>query len=123
MVRAGRGGGEHVDEFLHKGMVALGVRKSDRLDSALKKSDLLRLFAEKYPEMKEGARQTWSSQVFRFLSEIRTGDAVVTFDNEQRLYFLGTVTSDYEWNEGLVPDMPHVRRAQWTGHCGSREQR
>lgn len=52
MTRAGRGEGEHVGEFLLKGgVVALGVRKLGRLDPTLKKSDLLKLVADKSAEL------------------------------------------------------------------------
>jgi hypothetical protein len=85
MIRASRGGGERVDAFLQNGIVALGVQELGRLDPALKKGDLLKRFAEKYPEMKEGARQTGASQVLRFLPEIRTGDESAVYLPGRRL--------------------------------------
>jgi restriction system protein len=56
----------------------------------------------------------------RLLHEMKTGDTVVTFDRDRRLYFLGTVTSEYEWVPGLIEDKPHVRRVKWT-HQVSRD--
>jgi predicted Mrr-cat superfamily restriction endonuclease len=58
MVRAGRGS-ENVEEFVKHGVVAFGDTKLGPLSPAIKKDDLLRLYAEKFPEEKEGA--TWAS--------------------------------------------------------------
>jgi len=113
MVRAGRGG-ENVEGFLKHGVVALGDQKLGALSSTTKKEELLRLYAQKYPEMKDGSRQTWASQFLRFISEIKSGDTVVTFDRDRRLYFVGTILSDYEWAPDLIDGFPHVRRIRWT---------
>ncbi|MFT3772456.1 MAG: restriction endonuclease [Minicystis sp.] len=113
MIRAG-GGSENVDEFLQHGIVAVGDNRLGALSPTLKKDDLLKLYAEKYPEEKEGSRASWASQLFRFLTEVKAGDAVATFDRERRKYLLGRISSEYEWAPSFIEDMPHVRRAQWT---------
>jgi len=113
MVRAGRGG-ENVETFLKYGIVALGEPKLGAIPPSIKKDDLLHLYAEKYPEYKDASRASWASQLIRFISELRIGDTVVTFDRGRRFYFLGTITSEYEWAPTLVEENPHVRRVQWT---------
>ena len=113
MVRAGRGG-ENVEDFVRHGIVALGDTKVGALSPAIKKDELLRLFAEKYPEEKEGSRAGWASQLMRFMGEVKTGDMVVTFDRDHRLYLLGTITGEYEWDPRLIEDNPHFRRVKWT---------
>jgi restriction system protein len=113
MIRAGRGG-ENVDAFLQHGIVAFGDTRIGELAPSICKDDLLRLFAENYPEEKKGSRASWASQLMRFLREMKPGDTAVTFDRERRLYLLGTITSDYEWAPGLIEDKPHVRRVKWT---------
>jgi restriction system protein len=113
MVRAGIGG-ENVEEFLRHGLIAFGDTRLGALSPALRKDDLLRLFADKYPEEKEGSRASWASQLMRLLGEMKTGDPVVTFDRDRRLYLLGTIASEYEWAPQLIADKPHIRRVQWT---------
>jgi restriction system protein len=113
MVRAGRGG-ESVDDFIKHGLVALGGARLGKLDPAIKKDELLKLYAEKYPEEKDGSRAVWASQLMRLVTEIKPNDEVVTFDRDQRLYFFGTMTGDYEWTSALIEDKPHIRRVRWT---------
>lgn len=120
MVRAGRGG-DNLEDFIKKGLVALGDTRLGKLDPSIKKDELLRLYAEKYPDEKEGSRAVWASQFLRFMVEIKISDEIVTFDREQRLYFVGVVTSGYEWAPTLVSDKPHIRRVQWT-HQVPRDQ-
>jgi restriction system protein len=120
MVRAGRSGGEHVQEFLEKGIVAIGSKELGKLAPGMTKEDMLALYAKTHPSAKAGSRGVWASQALRFLSGLQVGDNVATFDRERRLYLLGTCASEYEWKSGLVEDGPHTRRVTWT-HRVSRE--
>jgi len=113
MVRAGRGG-DQVDEFRAKGVVALADELLGPLPQNITKPALLHLYAEKYPEDKEASRAVWASQILRFVTEIQVGDAVLTYDPDQRVYLLGKITSAYEWLPDVVKERPHARRVQWT---------
>lgn len=113
VVRAGRGT-ENVDDFIEKGIVALGDKALGRLSPSMTKEDLLALYAQQYPNVKQGSRSTWASQFARFLSAISIEDAVVTFDRERRLYYLGEVVSEYEWAPQFIPEKPHARKVSWT---------
>jgi restriction system protein len=113
MVRAGQGG-ENVEAFLKHGIVALGDPKLGEISPSIKKDELLRLYAEKYPEYKEASRASWGSQLLRFIGEIKIGDPVVTFDRVRRIYFIGTILSEYEWAPKLIEENPHIRRAHWS---------
>lgn len=112
MVRAGRDA-EHIETFKSRGVVALGDKDLGRLTPSMKKDDLLRLVEEKHPDTKPGWRQTWASQLLRFLNEIKVGDVIVTFDRDSRLYYLGSVASEYEWAPKIIDDAPHIRRVKW----------
>ena len=37
----------------------------------------------------------------------------MTIDTPKRIYYVGTITSDYEFNPGLIPEAPNVRRVKW----------
>ena len=112
MVRAGRGG-ENVDEFLQKSVVALGWPHVGKLESP-NKADLVARLAYSYPDQKEGTHGTWAGTLLRFAYELATGDSVLTYDRERRRYLVGTITSGYEWQPQLVEDKPNVRHVKWT---------
>jgi restriction system protein len=113
MVRAGRGG-ENVDEFLQKSVVALGWPHVGKLSPAPSKAELVARLAQAYPDEKEGTHSNWAGTLLRFAYELATGDTVVTYDRERRRYLVGTLTSGYEWQEKLVEDKPNVRHVKWT---------
>lgn len=113
MVRAGRGG-ENVDEFLQKSVVALGWSKVGKLPATPNKAELVTRMAQLYPDEKEGTHRTWAGTLLRFAYELATGDTVLTYDPERRRYVVGTLTSGYEWQPQLVEDTPHVRHVKWT---------
>ncbi len=113
MVRAGIGG-DKVQDFHSKGLVAFGDERLGKVPDQITKQALLKLYAEKYPDEKEGSRASWASQLFRLLTEVQVGDAVVTYDPERRVYLIGKVTSGYEWMPGIVEGLPHARKVEWT---------
>ena len=113
MIRAGRGG-ENLDDFVQKGVMGFGDPKLGKLSPTTTKDELLKLYATYYPEDKEGSRASWASQLTRFLGEVKVGDPVVTFDRDRRLYLLGKVTSEYQWQPDLVKGKPHLRRVEWS---------
>jgi len=89
--------------------------RSINIPTGITKEDLLRLYAEKYPEAGENTRASWASQMLRFVTKLKTGDDVVTWDRERRRYVLGKIASKYEWAPKLIAEVPHVRRVNWTG--------
>ena len=109
MVRAGRGA-RNIDAFLDAGIVAMGAERLGPLSERMGRSDLLELHARHYPEGSTG----FPAQLHRFLTEVRIGDRVVTYDRERRTYLVGTVRSGYEWMPGKAEGAPHVRRVEWT---------
>ena len=113
MVRAGRGS-ENVERFLAEGIVAIGDALVGELSSGMTKAEMLKLWERSLPDLPAPTRATWASQCLRFLQEIQAGDEVVTYDGDRRLYFLGKVTSGYEWRPQVIADKPHARRVTWT---------
>ncbi len=113
LVRAGRGG-ENLDDFVSLGIVYFSDKKLGKLSTGITKEDLLKLYAEHYPEAKEGSRASWASQIARLINEVKIGDDVATWDPDRRRYILGTVTSSYEWIPREGSEAAHARRVEWT---------
>jgi restriction system protein len=60
MVRAGRGG-ENVEEFLQKSVVALGWSKIGKLPASISKAELVARMAQAYQDEKEGSHTNWAA--------------------------------------------------------------
>ncbi|QDU88389.1 Restriction endonuclease [Pirellulimonas nuda] len=95
MVRAGKGA-ESVDDFIEGSFVAIDCCTSEigPIDASTEKSDIQQRLAHLRPSDNQAKIGVWASQIKRFLGEVAIGDAVTTYDPNQRIYFLGQITSD-----------------------------
>jgi restriction system protein len=110
LVRAGKNA-TFIDDFRANSHVAIGWRETGPIPPSVSDDALTDLFDRTFPSAKPGTRRVWQAQVRRFLTEIRPGDRVATYDPNTRVYLLGTVAGDVEWRDG---PLPRVRTVQWT---------
>lgn len=110
MVRAGEGS-LLIDVFLKQGIVALGWNELGKLQSKMKHHELKALFQKTYPDNSPGRISQSVGQLWRFFSEFKVGDWVITYDSNIRRYFIGVITSEYEYNEDL--EYCHYRKVDW----------
>lgn len=112
MVRAGRDG-VYIETFLEAHLVALN--DTDQLGALpSSKEGIVAALQSKAADLKPAARQHWASQLFRFANEFQIGDAVVTYDQERRLYYLGQILGAYEHRPIAGTPLAHCRPVQWT---------
>lgn len=108
--------GELIPFFIKNKCVALGFAP-DTDFTGKNKQFIQKILLEKYPE-KESAISIWTSYFEKFISGMKKGDYVLTYDPESREYLLGIITSDYHherlkqfvYNEQL---WAHVRYVEW----------
>jgi len=110
MVRAGQGG-YLIEEFLKDGIVAIGWNELGELDSDLTYDQLKQKFKEAYPEDSNGRVYQCVGQTWRFLKEFKEGDKIVSYDSSAREYYLGTIESDYKYDDSL--EYFHYRKVAW----------
>jgi len=110
LVRAGEGAA-HVGEFLTGKHVAIGWREVGPVTRATSDEELEAAFAKAYPDEKPGTRRTWMGTVRRFVRDVAKGDGVMTYDPEQRIYYLGEIESDLEARDH---GLSRARRVRWT---------
>lgn len=114
MVRAGRGG-RVAREFLDRHVAGIGWSDVGDPSGARTKPATLELFAHAYPESTAQVRGVWASQMLRFINEIAVGDAILTYDPDQRTYHIGAVTSETVFDpEPPVGELSHTRRVDWS---------
>jgi restriction system protein len=108
-----------VEEFLEKGIAAIGWAAVGPLTASTPDEELKQRFAESYPEEKEGWRLVAAAMVRRFAREIQPGDPIATWDRNRRVYPLGTVSGGLEWQDH--DELSRFRKVQWT-HEVDRDQ-
>lgn len=110
LVRAGKNA-TFIDDFRANSVVAIGWRETGPIQPTADDDFLTDLFDRTFPSAKPGSRRVWQGQVRRFLTEMRPGDRVATYDPNSRVYLLGTVEGDLEWRDG---PLPRARAVRWT---------
>lgn len=110
MVRAGSGS-FLIDEFLEKNVVAIGWNDLGDLSPSMSYEELKNNYRDIYPEDSDGRTNQSVGQIWRLLTEFNKGDKVVTYDSKTREYYLGEITSSYQYNEDL--EYHHSRQVEW----------
>lgn len=111
MVRAGEGA-YLAEEFLQKNIVSIGWKLIGDLSGIKTLEQIRARYNEVYPNHKPGKMISCSSQIYKFRSEFRVGDQVLTYNAQDRTYSLGTIASEYEYHPQDI-NHPHWRRVKW----------
>jgi restriction system protein len=112
VVRAGESA-RFINEFREQSVVAIGDCELDPLLNITDRDKIIQLVRETHPNMKERQAVAWGSQLYKFRSEIKIGDCIVTYDPNTREYLVGTISGDYEYDSSIISEYPRVRKVKW----------
>ncbi|HAN17034.1 MAG: restriction endonuclease [Bacteroidetes bacterium GWC2_33_15] len=111
MVRAGEGA-FLLDDFINKSIIAIGWNATGDL-SAIEKIDKIKgLVAANYQEYKSGTVNISAGQIYRFIHEFKIGDAVMTYNPTERVYWIGEIDSDYKFDKEIC-EYNHIHKVKW----------
>ena len=108
-------GGQNVEEFLEKEIVAIGWQEVGSLAGVKKRSDVIKKVAATWPSYKQRQSVVAGSQLNKFANLIKDGDRVITYDPSKRIYHVGTISSPYAFSEDAHESMAHTRPMKWEG--------
>ena len=113
MVRAGEGA-FLIDGFRNKNYVSIGWNEIGDISDVKRKDKIKKLVEEAGYYTKKPQISVATGQISRFLLNFKKGDYVITYDSNNRLYLVGEIQSDYEYNT-QISEYHHVRRVKWLG--------
>jgi len=113
MVRAGEGA-FLIDDFKKKNIVAIGWNVLSDLSEITDRSEIKKLVEKRINYTKQSQINAAAGQISRFLFDFKKGDYVLSYDPNNRVYLVGEIQSDYQYNEKLS-DYHNVRKVQWLG--------
>ena len=115
MVRAGRGA-QFAEDFEQKKMVAIGWSQIGQDLTKIKdKNEIMALAIKAYPDEKKGTIASSVGQIFRFCNEFQVGDRIITYNNERRIYLVGTIISEAKYKKNIFEGLDHFREVKWDG--------
>ena len=114
MVRAGEDA-FLIEDFKKKSYVSIGWNELSDLSKIASREKIKELVEEKCDfYTKKSQINSAAGQISRFLFDFKKGDHVLSYDPANRVYLVGEIQSDYEYNEKLS-EYHHVRRVKWLG--------
>lgn len=112
MIRNRNRGVLFADEFVAKGLVALGWDDTGPLNAFKSREEIINKVRAIRPEYKKMQAVTSGSQLDKVVNVIKIGDRVITYDPSKRLYHVGTVIGDYRYQPGAA-EGAHQRPVRW----------
>lgn len=112
MVRAGEGA-YLIEDFLKNKSVAIGWDEVGDLSKVTDVEVVKKKLRTSYPQFKDGQVNNFSGQLSRFRNEFTKGQSVITYNPNERVYWIGEIMSDYEYLPQLIKSYPHVRKVEW----------
>lgn len=111
MVRAGVGG-YLFEDFIKNKVVAIGWNRVKNLAKISSKKEIKEIVKRAYPEEKEGQIYMSAGQISKFQLNFNIGDYVITYNPQDRKYWIAEIVGDYEYNMKLL-EYHHIRRVKW----------
>lgn len=115
MVRAGEAG-FRFENFKSGSFVSIGWSETGDLKNFKSRADFATAVSHTYPTMRKAQAAASAGQLFRFVCEIKVGDAVVTYDRSERKYLIGSIHAEYEYAPSVSAEQPNIKRVQWRGY-------
>jgi len=114
MVRAGQNA-VVIDQFLKKNIVAIGWVNLGDLSDIKNKSELVKKLKSSYPNWATGKISISTGEVEKFRLVMQKGDYVISYNPEERIYHIGEIAGDYEYNDDKIKGYPNARKVKWIG--------
>ena len=107
--------------FIDKGLVAIGWSDVGDLGRFESRETLVAKLREQYPGKRAGWYANAGGMLHRFSKKLQAEDGVVSYDRTRRVYAVGKLQGEYEFDLGFDPDYPNVRRVEWEAMVVSRD--
>ena len=112
MVRAGENG-SLFGEFQNKGIIAIGWNEVGDLSKITNPLDTKGRVKKTYPTEHDGYISITAGQLNRFRFDFNKEDKVITYNPENRVYLVGEIIGDYEWDPTFK--YSNIRKVKWLG--------
>ncbi|MBO0749412.1 MAG: restriction endonuclease [Porphyrobacter sp.] len=98
---------------MDKSIVAIGWREAGDYSRDSSWEQVFDRISQAYPDQTDRQKQVSAGQIWRFLTEVQPGDAILTYEPATRLYHIGTVKGAPTYAPQDIPSLPIQRKVQW----------
>ncbi len=117
LVRAGEEG-YLISEFA-RGFIAIGWHELGDLSAATSEEEIRERYIRTYPDENPSKAGNAVAMICKFRFALGMNQKIVTYDRQQREYFIGNIAGDYYHNtdeiSNAISNYAHLRRVHWLG--------
>ena len=108
-------GGQLIETFLEKNIVSIGWGEVGSLSSFTSRDQVINKVKETWPEYKPMKSVVIGSQLNKIFELIKVGDSVITYDPSKRIYHVGKIIGEYQFDPNAKDATAHKRKVKWEG--------
>jgi len=112
MIRAGKNG-KYANKFLSSSIIAMENYDLGPLAQDVSKDEFINRYIALHPTNTKIQARNTITQLDRFIHSIAISDNVLTYEPNQRVYYIGIVKSAAIWGPSIIPKLPCVRNVKW----------
>ena len=106
-------GGDFADEFIKRGIGAIGWKDAGSLTKLKSREAIIEKVKRTWPEYKQMKAVTSGSQLNKIANEMKIGDKVLTYDPSKRVYHAGRIVGEYEFDPNADDSIANRRKVVW----------
>ncbi|MCS3933566.1 restriction system protein [Bradyrhizobium elkanii] len=108
-------GGEYVEEFLKQQIVAVGWQDAGPLNDLRSRDQIIDRVKTTWPHWKPLKAVVSGSQLNKIVNIMKAGDRVVTYDPSKRVYHVGHISGEYQFDAEADDILANRRSVVWEG--------
>jgi restriction system protein len=108
-------GGDYAEEFIRQSIVGIGWKGMGSLKAIKTREQMIQKVQEVYPDHKKLQSVVAGSQLDKFANQMKLGDRVITYDPSTRIYHVGQIKGDYEFDHNADDGLANRRKVVWEG--------
>lgn len=108
-------GGEYAEEFLSQKIVAVGWKDAGPLSGLKSRDQIIEQVKTTWPHWKPLKAVVSGSQLNKIVNVMKVGDKVITYDPSKRIYHVGQISGNYEFDANADDILANRRPVSWSG--------
>jgi restriction system protein len=114
-------GGNYAEDFLNQKIVAVGWKDAGSLKKLKTREEVIEQVKRTWPNLKPMQAVVAGSQLNKIANVMDINDRVMTYDPSKRLYHIGHIVGDYEFDPEAEDVLSNRHKVKWE-HTNERDK-
>ncbi|MGB7098294.1 MAG: hypothetical protein WBD95_05925 [Xanthobacteraceae bacterium] len=106
-------GGNYAEDFVQQNIVGVGWKAAGSLKNLKTREEVIEQVKKTWPDYKQMKAVVSGSQLDKIANVMKTNDRVITYDPSKRIYHVGRIVGDYEFDPDAEDVLANRRKVKW----------